>query len=331
MANSRSMTTTNLDVPASPTWRSRAASAAARRTIRQFNSSLPSNRLGVAIGRGAVAAFMSALGPPLPGTTVVPVRDPKVRGEWVLAPGVRHADRAIYYIHGSAYVICSPRTHRGLASRLSRKTGLPVFLIDYRLAPEHVFPAAADDVESGYRWLLSRGLTADQIVVAGDSAGGHLALDLLIDNARTGTPQPAGVALFSPLVDLTFELAAAEERHRPDPLITARAARRTVALYTAGQPDDHHRLKLAFPPRIALPPILVQAGGDEMLAADARYLQKVVSASGNSCELEIWPGQFHVFQALPRLIPEAEPALDRAASFVGETLAGASTPEEKVS
>lgn len=331
MTHRGSTTTPPPSVPASASLRSLAAATATRLTIRPVNISLPLNGIGVAIGRGMVAGFMSALGPPLRGTTVIPVRDGAVRGEWVLAPGVRCADRAVYYIHGSAYVICSARTHRGLASRLSKQTGLPVFLTDYRLAPEHRFPAAADDIAAGYRWLLGRGFAPEDIVVGGDSAGGHLAIDLLIDNHRTRTPQPAGVMLFSPLLDLTFELAAKQEQRRRDPMITARAARKLVGLYTAGHPEDHPRLRLVLPPGFALPPILVQAGGGEMLSADARYLHDIVRAAGGECDLEIWPGQMHVFQALPLLVPEASQALARAAAFVDEAFATDKIRQEKVS
>ncbi len=317
-------------VPAAASVQSSVVATAARLTIRRLNNALPNNAFGVAIGRGIVAGFMAALGPPIPGTTVTPVRDGAVRGEWVQAPGVERADGAIYYLHGSAYVICSPRTHRGLASRLSAKTGLPVFVIDYRLAPEHRFPAAADDIAAGYNWLLNRGFDAAELVIGGDSAGGHLAMDLLIENHRSGTPQPAGVVLFSPLLDLTLGLAAEQERTQSDPLMSAKAAGRVVGLYTAGQPDEHPRLKLGFPCGIPLPPIFVQVSSGEMLSGDARLLRHLIDAAGGACELEVWPGQLHVFQALPRALPEAAWALARAASFVVEVLAD-SAPHRKAS
>ena len=289
------------------------------------------NRAGVWAGRQLVKSFMTTLGPPLPGTTVVPVRLGQVVGEWVRAPGVQQGTRAVYYVHGSGYVICSARTHRGLASRLSKSTGLPVFVVDYRLAPEHRFPTAADDVEAGYRWLLDCGFAGNDIVIAGDSAGCHLTLDLLLENARTGVQQPAGVAMFSPLLDLTFELAAQQERVRKDPMITSRAARDLVSQYTVGQSDDNPRLRLDIPHGTILPPILVQAGGAEMLSADARELQRIVRAAGGHCELEIWPGQMHVFQALPLLIPEATPALRRVTTFLAESLQRSATAVQEVS
>ena len=295
--------------------------------MRPINIALPTNRAGVWAGRQIISTFMTALGPPLPGTKVTSVSSGGVVGEWVRAPGVSTGRSAMYYIHGSGYVICSARTHRGLASRLSAATGLPVFVSDYRLAPEHRFPAAADDVAAGFRWLLDAGYAASDIVIGGDSAGGHLALDLLLENARTGAAQPAAVAMFSPLVDLTFASAAVQERRRKDPMISARAARNLLSHYTFGQRDDHPRLRLTIPRGATLPPIFVQAGGAEMLSADARQLQRMLRAAGSDCELEIWPGQMHVFQALPLLIPEASQALRRAAAFLTAALVTSAVQE----
>ncbi|MFD0362964.1 alpha/beta hydrolase [Nocardia sp. GCM10030253] len=327
----RSMRTSVPGVPSAPSARSRLAATAAEIGMRPLNNMVPMNTPGVWFARKLIATVMAAAGPPLRGTAVTQVRSGAVRGEWVRAPGVDFGKRAIYYIHGSGYVLCSARTHRGLASQLSKKTGLPVFLIDYRLAPEHRFPAAADDVEAGYRWLLGRGIAPEDLVIAGDSAGGHLTLDLLIENGRRARPQPAAVAMFSPLIDLTLGLAAEQERRQRDPVISARAASRLPHAYTRGLPADAARLRLTVPPGMALPPMLVQAGGTEMLSADARHLHEMVRAAGGSCELEIWPGQVHVFQALPLLAPEANRALDRVADFLRAALISPTTVSEKVS
>ncbi len=255
------------------------------------------------------------------GTRVIPVRRPGVRGEWVLGPGVKFGTRAGYYIHGSAYVICSARTHRKLVARLSEATGMPFFSVDYRLAPEHRFPAAADDVEAGYRWLLTQGYAASDIVIGADSAGGHLTCDLLLQHADEPDFQPAGVVLFSPLIDLTMELALQQERVRRDPAMSATAARRLVGLYTSTHDSDDPRLRLDFEKTNRLPPILIQVGEFEMLSADARYLDAEIRRAGGASVLEVWPGMVHVFQALPRLAPEAKTALRRAAAFISSATA----------
>ncbi|WP_306438728.1 alpha/beta hydrolase [Rhodococcus sp. 05-2254-6] len=300
--------------------RTRLAALMARLTLRPMTNLLPTSRSGIEFSRRLVATSMNLFGPVPKGTRVDIVGDGPVRGEWVRARGLTPGPRVILYIHGSAYVICSARTHRGLTARLSSATGLPVFTVDYRLAPEHPFPAAADDLESAYRWLLGQGYDAANIVIAGDSAGGHLAADLLIENDRTGTPQPGAMVLFSPLIDLDFELSARMERTRKDPMISAKAARGLVALYTEGHDADLPRLRLDLALARDLPPTLIQVGGVEMLRGDARHLHSMIDAAGGRSELEIWPDQMHVFQALPRLIPEAAHALERAAEFITHAL-----------
>ncbi|MCZ4517919.1 alpha/beta hydrolase [Rhodococcus ruber] len=314
--------------------RTRLAALMTRLILRPVTNLLPTSRGGIEFSRRLVATSMNLCGPVPKGTAVDLVAEGPVRGEWVRAPGLSTGPRVILYIHGSAYVICSARTHRGLAARLSRSTSLPVFTVDYRLAPEHPFPAAADDLEAAYRWLLGQGYDAANIVIAGDSAGGHLAADLIIENDRTGTPQPGAMVLFSPLIDLDFELSARMERTRKDPMISAKAARGLVALYTDGHDVNLPRLRLDLALVRDLPPTLIQVGGAEMLRGDARHLHSMIEAAGGQSELEIWPDQMHVFQALPRLIPEAEHALEHAAEFIDralETTVVQHEPKEQVS
>lgn len=303
-------------VPDRASARAVASAALTRWTLGNLTGVIPPTRSGVRFSRALVASIMGTLGSMPAGTTVIDVDTPQVRGEWVLAPGVEFGKRAGYYVHGSAYAICSARTHRKLVARLSEATGLPMFVVDYRLAPEHRFPTAADDVEAGYRWLLTQGYTGGDLVIGADSAGGHLTVDLLLAHADEPDFQPTGVVLFSPLIDLTLDLASRQERLRRDPAMSAGAARRLVGLYTDGHDHTHPRLRLDFTDAATLPPMLIQAGGFEMLQADARYLHDAITDAGGSSRLEIWPGMLHVFQALPRLAPEAKPALRRAAAFI---------------
>jgi epsilon-lactone hydrolase len=301
--------------------RSRGAATVSSVTLRQISAILPPEKTwGVWTSRKIVSLVMDAFGPRLAGTTVegVDERLPdgrRVTGEWVRAAGTLDTGRAIYFVHGSGFVLCSPRTHRRLVAWLSRLTGLPVFCVDYRLAPEHRFPAAADDVRTGWDWLCARH-RADDLVVAGDSAGGHLIVDLLL---QPDVAHPAAVALFSPLIDLTFALARAREALRRDPAIRAGDAAKLIELYCAGTDPMHPRLTLDVARGRRLPPTLVQAGGGEMLVSDARRLAADLVKAGCVAELEVWPDQVHVFQALPRLTPEAIPAMHRAARFLTET------------
>ncbi|AEV71189.1 esterase/lipase [Mycolicibacterium rhodesiae NBB3] len=306
--------------------RSRSAASISSMTLRQISAVLPSDQAwGVWLSRQIVARIMDTFGPPLTGTHVqrVDTRTSdgrRVIGEWVFGHGVARTgpDSAIYFIHGSGFVLCSPRTHRRLASWLSHLTGLPVFSIDYRLAPKHRFPTAADDVRTGWDWLThENGLAPERTVVAGDSAGGHLAVDLLL---QSDIAHPAALALLSPVLDLTFALARTRERLRRDPAIRSADAFRLVELYCTGIDSTHPRLQLDVAAGRPLPATLIQAGGAEMLAADAIALAEHIRTAGGTCELEVWPDQVHVFQALPRLTPEARPAMRRVASFLSQAL-----------
>lgn len=296
----------------------------ARRTLRPLGQVVPPTPAGVAFTRALVAGSLAAFGPPPRDTQVTGVdidtAAGRVRGEWVRGPGAHRRDGCVFYLHGSGYALCSPRTHRGLTSRISAQTGLPVFAVDYRLAPRHPFPAAAEDVIAAWHWLTAHHHPAARIAVAGDSAGGHLALDLALHTIRARTPQPAALALLSPLVDLTFTTAARREALRPDPLLGSGAARRLLGHYVGDTDPAHARLAHVLADGERLPPTLIQAGGAEMLAADAHRLHRMLRAAGGDSTLEIWPGQVHVFQALPRLVPEAGPALRRATTFLADAV-----------
>src|ERR1700733_6879576 len=231
-------------VPARGSLRSRGAAAVSAITIRPISGLVPPERAwGIWLSRQIIARVMSTFGPPLAGTrvehvdTVLP-DGRRVRGEWVYGPRTptsearqsgpttsaassreqaRSSNGAVYYVHGSGYAVCSPKTHRRLASWLSSLTGLPVFSVDYRLAPRYRFPTAADDVRAGWDWLVHTcGVPAKQIVIAGDSAGGPLTVDMLLQPEVAGH-SPAALVLFSPLIDLTFELSLAREQIRRDP------------------------------------------------------------------------------------------------------------------
>lgn len=311
-------------LPTRGSLRSRGAATVSSVTLRQLSAVLPPERAwGLWASRQIIARVMDTFGPSLAGTDVeqVDVRladGRRVVGEWVRSRRVTDQTQAIYYVHGSGYALCSPRTHRRLTAWLSRLTGLPVFCVDYRLAPKYRFPTAADDVRAGWDYLRAeRGYHPESMVIAGDSAGGHLAVDMLL---QPGVPHPAAMALFSPLVDLTFGLARAREALRDDPAIRASDAARLIGLYCAGTDPGHHRLTLDVAGGRRMPPTLIQAGGAEMLQADARTLDADIRTAGGTCELQIWPDQVHVFQALPRLTPEAVPAMRIVTAFIAESL-----------
>jgi monoterpene epsilon-lactone hydrolase len=353
-------------VPARGSLRSRGTAAVSTYTLRPITSVIPPERAwGLWLSRQIIARIMGTFGPSLAGTRVEPVDTTlpdgrRVKGEWVYGPRTPTSEAAridstgggspraasmrtgspreqarsstsagaIYYVHGSGYAVCSPKTHRRLTSWLSSLTGLPVFCIDYRLAPRHRFPTAADDVRAGWDWLVhSCGVSPKQIVIAGDSAGGHLSVDLLL---QPDINHPAALVLFSPLYDITFALSRTRERIRPDPAARAANALRLVSLYHTGVDPAHQRLTLNVASGPALPPSLVQAGGAEMLQEDARQLAADIRAAGGRCELQVWPHQVHVFQALPRMTPEAAKAMAYVARFIAHALQDARVLTEEV-
>ncbi|MBB5853479.1 alpha/beta hydrolase [Amycolatopsis umgeniensis] len=282
--------------------------------VRPIANSIPATPAGIRFSRAFIASSLWLASPPLKGSRV----EPGIRGEWVRGPGVTDGDAVVLYLHGSGYALCSARTHRGLTTRVSDGTGLPVFACEYRLAPRHRFPNAAEDVRAAYDRLVGQGYR--RILVAGDSAGGHLAVDLAAQLIRERKEPPAALALFSPLFDVTFSLAAERERMSPDPMISAAAAARLVGLYTVDADIASARLRFAFDDIKGFPPTIIQAGGLEMLAADAIELARALRRAGADCELDVVPGQMHVFQALTRFIPQARPAMERACRFLTENL-----------
>ncbi|VBA41387.1 Carboxylesterase LipF [Mycobacterium innocens] len=328
--DSRAMTDV---VPARGSLRSRTAVAVSTAIMPTITGAIPPERAwGMWLTRQLIARLMGTFGPSLAGTRVEHVNSVladgrRVRGEWVFGTHMEATHRSsagtagvIYYVHGSGYTMCSPRTHRRLTSWLSSLTGLPVFCVDYRLAPRYRFPTAADDVRAGWDWLPeASGLPSERIVVVADSAGGHLSVDMLLQRDVAANP-PASLVLFSPLIDLTFTLSAAREQLRPDPAVRAAAAARVVSLYYAGIDPTYHRLTLDVAGGPVLPNTLIQAGAAEILEADARQLAADIRAAGGSCDLQVWPDQMHVFQALPRMAPEAAKAMAYACEFIANSL-----------
>src|SRR6202012_1513963 len=199
-------------MPTRGSLRSRSAALVSMATLRQVSAVLPPEQAwGLWASRRIVAGVMDAFGPSLAGTHIEHIDvhhdGRRVVGEWVRAPGVSTSRGAIYFVHGSGYALCSPRTHRRLTSWLSRLTGLPGFVVDYRLAPRHRFPTAADDVGAGWDWLIGH-VPPERVVVAGDSAGGHLTVDMLLHSDVTAGKTAALVVVF-PLIDLPLRLGRA--------------------------------------------------------------------------------------------------------------------------
>jgi acetyl esterase/lipase len=238
-----------------------------------------------------------------------------VPGEWVMAHPASAADtHALLYLHGGAYCVGSPRTHRAITGRLARLTGARVFAADYRLAPEHVFPSAVEDGIAAYRGLLARGYRSSRIAIAGDSAGGGLALAVATALRGLGDELPAALVVFSPWVDLgdpdRGAVPAGEVMISP-PWIHACAR-----LYLAGCDSRDPRASPIHADLAGLPPTLIQVGRDEVLLADARRLDAALAGAGVASTMEEYPRRWHVFQASAGVLADADRALAATATFV---------------
>jgi acetyl esterase/lipase len=189
-------------------------------------------------------------------------------------------------------------------------------LLDYRRPPEHPFPAAADDAVAAYRYLLACGYRADQIVVAGDSAGGHLTAGLLADLSRRRLPMPAAAVLFSPFLDLTGAELDDRDAVRRDPFVPPQRARECGRSYAGEHALDGRRLNVLRASKRRWPPMLIQAGDTECLLGDSERMAESMRAAGGHCELQVWPGQVHVFPAFYPVLPEGRAAIRYVGDFV---------------
>jgi epsilon-lactone hydrolase len=235
--------------------------------------------------------------------------------EWVMAPGAS-VERVMLYLHGGAYIVGSINTHRTLAVDLSRVTGARILVVEYRLAPEHTFPAAVDDVLTAYRWLLSQGVSPKRLVVAGDSAGGGLTIALLVAVRDAGEPMPAAAVCLSPFVDLAATGASMKTKVKADVMLQADLFEPVIKAYL-GEADPCTPLASPLYADLhGLPPLLIQVGTDELLLDDATRIAARARAAGVEVKLEVWDGMFHSWQAWGNMFPEASQARAHIGEFV---------------
>jgi len=227
-------------------------------------------------------------------------------------PGATAA-RAILYLHGGAYMAGSAKSHGGFAASLAAAADMDVILPEYRLAPEHPFPAALDDARAAYLDLADMGLG---LSLAGDSAGGGLALALAIDLRDRGEPLPDSLALVSPWTDMTLSGASIAGRADIDPMITEDALRAAIASYAAGLPCDDPSLSPLFADLTGLPPLLIQVGERERLRDDAARLDARAHGAGVTTDYREWPGMVHVWHLFGSHIPEGKFAIEEMAAHI---------------
>jgi len=242
-----------------------------------------------------------------------------VYGEWV-SVGASDQAGVLLFLHGGGYNAGSCKTHRALAAHLARAAQTRVLLINYRLAPEHPCPAALEDAARAYRWLLRQGIRPQQIAIGGDSAGGGLALALLIAIRDSGTAIPAAAFLLSPWLDLALYGESMHTRAQLDPLTSRSDLRQAATLYLGDLAPDDPRASPLYADLHQLPALLIQVGDHEVLRSDATSLAEKAQAAGVPVQLEIWDDMWHVWHAWADELPEARAAITQIGAFIRQHL-----------
>ncbi len=240
-------------------------------------------------------------------------------GEWLTPDNLCDQQSVILYFHGGGYVSCSPGSHRAITANLARLTGQRVFAVDYRLAPEHPFPAAIDDAEAAYDWLLhDQAVSPQHITFAGDSAGGGMVIAVMLRLRSHGKPLPAGAVCFSPWLDLT---GCCDYRNAEScAMFRAGDVKAFATLYLGNASAENPEASPLFGDLAGLPPVLIQASSTELLLDDAERFQTRALAAGVCSRLSVYPALPHVWQITVGIMPESRLALEEAADFITANL-----------
>lgn len=275
------------------------------------NWNLPLDALRAKIEKSASSAKVPK------GVGVRPVQvgtDKRVRAEW-LEPVHLSRDKTMLYLHGGGYVMCSCATHRAFAARLAEACDIRVLLLDYRLAPEHPFPAALEDSLDAYRWLREQGVSPTNIIIAGDSAGGGLALSTLISLRDNGAPLPSMAICLSPWTDLACTGESLRANAKVDPWGTMDSL--AIGAHYVGTNEARHPLiSPLYADLHGLPATLIHAGSDDILLSDSTRFADRAKAAGVDVTLKIWDRMWHGFQLFAPLMPEANLAIEDIARYV---------------
>jgi acetyl esterase/lipase len=238
-----------------------------------------------------------------------------VPGEWISAPNSTDA-ATILYLHGGGYTIGSVNTHADMVSRICRASGARAFSLNYRLAPEHPYPAAVEDATKAYRWLLGQGIRPESIVISGDSAGGGLSLATLLALKAADDPLPGAAVLLSPWTDLLGTGDSLKTRADADPMINPELIVQGATQYHGSTPASDPLVSPLYGDYHGLPPMLIQVGDAEVLLDDSTRVAEKAKAAGVDVTIEVWDEMIHVFQIFAPTLPEGRQAIDRIGEFV---------------
>ena len=233
--------------------------------------------------------------------------------EWII-PAKSPKERVLLYLHGGGFVFGLSPMHVEMVAYLAQKMNTRALMVNYRLAPEHPFPTALNDCVTVYRWLLNLGFESQDIVLAGDSAGGNLTITTMMKIRDEGGPLPAAAACLSPVADLSSNKPAPQEGFK-DPLLSPRAVDFYSRSYLAGNDAHNPLISPLFGNWHNLPPLLIHAGGDESLKSDALRMEETAKAAGVDVQLSIYPHMWHVWQIFLKL-PQAVQSLDEISGFL---------------
>lgn len=233
---------------------------------------------------------------------------------WVRPERGHDRSKVILYCHGGGYTSGNLGYARVLAAKMANATGCEVLDFQYRLAPEFPYPAALEDALEAWEYLMHQGWGAKNVILAGDSAGGNLALELTLALKEAGRFQPGRLVLFSPWTDMTASGASYTQREALDPMLTEQYIRSVRSAYAPGADYSQPQFSPLFADLSGLPPTLIQVGEREILASDSEELQKALIAAGVPCVLQSWPDMWHVFQMFP--LKSAGDAMSAIADFL---------------
>lgn len=255
------------------------------------------------------------------GVKVEPTEVTGLNAEW-LRPRQNTPGKVLLYLHGGAYVLGSCHSHRHMVSYLAREGHVDALLPEYRLAPEDRFPAAVDDAVAVFRWLISQGYNADDIIVAGDSAGGGLSVAMMLALRESGGPMPKAAFLLSPWLDLSASGESIETRRDRDPWFKPEDMPVAASFYCDEDEVKNPLVSPVYAEMHDMPKTFVQVGNDEILLSDATRLVEGIRASGGEAEIEVFQEMWHVFQAFLLVMPEARDAIQTLGRKMRATVQG---------
>ncbi len=247
--------------------------------------------------------------------TIADVEADGIPAKWI-SPSNEKPGKVILHLHGGGYVTGGMDSHLMMCIPMSQTLKTKILLPEYRLAPEHPFPAAVDDAAKVYRWMLAQGYSPKDIIISGDSAGGGLSLAAVLALREAGDPLPAAIVCLSPWTDLTFTGKSHITKAEPDPLLLTDFLREWAACYVGTETPNNPLISPVYADFHNFPPLLIQVGSDEILLDDSRMLAEKAKSAGVDVTLTVWDKLWHVWPALGNLLPESKKAFEEIRDFI---------------